>query len=518
MWLFYLMSSSRRLRGAMGINGGREMNGRVPQPHLLAISLAVVCACSSVQAIVYHVDDSAPAGGDGLAWSTCFDSLVDALALAASDDEIRVAQGIYKPTTGTDRSATFSLLSGVSLLGGYAGYGATDPNTRDISAFETVLSGDIGTTSFAFDNSYHVLTASGADATALLSGFTITAGKANGSSDNARGAGMYSYSGSPTVTDCTFIANAAQSTGGAIHNVQSSSPVLTRCTFVANEAYWGGAIANDDFSDPCIVACKFLGNDARFDGGAIYNGWRSNPALLNCLLSGNTADRGAGVFSFEHSKPLLINCTVVANQADDVGAGIYTILGPPFEFHLINCIFWGNTDKNGAGELAQSAGSVQVFVDYSCIQSWTGTMGGTGNVGDDPCFVDADGPDNTAGTDDDNVRLLANSPCIDTAHNASLPAGVDRDLDSRDRIRNGNCTGPATVDMGAHEFTFADQGDINGDCFVDLGDFEPFAAAWQSQPHQTNWNPNCNIALPPDNIIDDHDLLIIIQNWLTSTP
>ena len=49
--------------------------------------------------------------------------------------EIRVAQGVYQPDrsaaepNGTgNREATFQLISGVTLKGGYVGFGEPDPN------------------------------------------------------------------------------------------------------------------------------------------------------------------------------------------------------------------------------------------------------------------------------------------------------------------------------------------------------------------------------------------------------
>ena len=39
---------------------------------------------------------------------------------------------------------------------------------------------------------------------------------------------------------------------------------------------------------------------------------------------------------------------------------------------------------------------------YSDVES---SFPGTGNIDTDPMFIDADGPDDVPGTDDDNVRL-----------------------------------------------------------------------------------------------------------------
>jgi len=86
-----------------------------------------------------------------------------------------------------DRLVSFELKSGVTLRGGYAGLALSDPDTRDITAYKTILSGDLKgddrAVSEAFDlyseasrsdNSVHVVTAYDVDSTALLEGVTIT--------------------------------------------------------------------------------------------------------------------------------------------------------------------------------------------------------------------------------------------------------------------------------------------------------------------------------------------------------
>jgi hypothetical protein len=91
---------------------------------------------------------------------------------------------------------------------------------------------------------------------------------------------------------------------------------------------------------------------------------------------------------------------------------------------------------------------------------WDSSLGmdGGGNIAADPQFVDPDGTDNTPGTADDNLRLLATSPALDAGNNADLPADtadldgdgdtsepLPLDLDGGPRIVNG------IVDMGAYE-------------------------------------------------------------------
>ena len=147
-------------------------------------------------ATTLYVSSNAPAGGDGQSWSTAYACLQDALAVAAMDPnvtEIHVSQGIYKPDRSEygnvlpgNRWASFHLRSGLAVLNGYAGPGVpSNPDTHDTVAFETTLSGDLlgdDGPNFAnnAENSLHVVMAAYTDATAVLDGFTIAAGNANG--------------------------------------------------------------------------------------------------------------------------------------------------------------------------------------------------------------------------------------------------------------------------------------------------------------------------------------------------
>lgn len=175
--------------------------------------------------------------------------------------------------------------------------------------------------------------------------------------------------------------------------------------------------------------------------------------------------------------------------------------------NLANCILWGNTDGGGSDESAQihNSGSTPV-VNYCCVQGWTGGLGGTGNIGGDSLLRDPDGPDNTVGTEDDNLRLSVGSPCIDAGDNTAVPPdtadldgdantaeptpldldGAPRFFDDPNTTNTGNGT-PPIVDMGAYEHGLGTCGDpdhpypvmdFNDDCIVDFVDFAFFANYW----------------------------------------
>lgn len=250
---------------------------------------------------ILYVDDDATGANNGSSWSDAYMYLQDALAAAEASggvvSEIRVAQGIYKPDRGAgqtpgDRDATFSMLNGVAIRGGYAGWGAADPDERDIAAYASVLRGDLdgddpsaegvecclphdtpgcideactvavcaaeptcceqrwdhlcvdlaldncGTLSGICNNARHIVTSMGVDPTAVLEGLTITGGFGDDTMDfYPQGAGMYNNGGSPTVDDCTFTGNAAfgcHGGYGVAFYTSGGSPALTRCRFTGN--------------------------------------------------------------------------------------------------------------------------------------------------------------------------------------------------------------------------------------------------------------------------------------------
>jgi hypothetical protein len=428
---------------------------------LAALSLVLVIAGSSSGRVIY-VDANSPGPiHDGTSWDQALQYLQDALdeaSLAGDVNEVRVADGTYRPDRdwfypgGTgERAATFELVDGVAVKGGYAGYG--DPNVRDVEAYETVLSGDLDGNDVDVnnacdlvgeptrgENSYHVVTGSGTDANAVLEGFTVTGGNANGSDPDDRGGGMYNISGNPSVSDCTFVSNSAGlgggmqndassptvsnckfvtnagvSNGGGIHNCNGSSPTITDCTFESNCAERGGGLHNTgSSSNPVVANCVFILNSSAIRGAGADN--YGNQALTrNCLFVANSAPAGAGMHNW-NSSGHVTNCTFAANAALNGGGGMYNKGSTTV---VTNCILWGNTDLMGAGESGQIFG-LGTIVNYSCVQGWTGVFGGAGNFDEDPCFADPCGGDyhlkSESGRCDPNGAWVVDdvtSPCID---------------------------------------------------------------------------------------------------------
>jgi len=444
-----------------------------------------------------YVDETASGSNNGSSWADAFNCLQDALDEASQGYRIWVAAGTYYPdTTGLadPREASFQMINGVAIYGGFAGTEDTLAQ-RDVQSSVTILSGDIGTVSEDSNNCYHVFyhpEGLDLDSTAVLDGFTISSGNANGSWPNHVGAGMFNDSGSPTVTNCTFSGNSANSAGGGMYNYDHSNPTVINCTFSGNSAdSSGGGMFNIE-SSPMVTNCTFSGNSADFGGGMLSD--NSSPMVTNCTFSGNSAGwSGGGMYNYYTDTVKVTNCTFSGNAAQDYdGGGIYN--GGSSTLIVSNCILWGNTDDGPQDESAQifNKATATSVVNYSCVQGWMGT----GNTDADPCFVDADGDEDTLGTADDNLRLQADSDCIDAGDNTAVPLDANDldgdgdttepipfDLDGNRRIVDADNDGISTVDMGAYESIWDSDGDgieepIDEAPTVDSNDFSDAATTY----------------------------------------
>ncbi|MHC4498132.1 MAG: right-handed parallel beta-helix repeat-containing protein [Planctomycetota bacterium] len=326
---------------------------------------------------ILYVDVNAPGQNDGTSWQHAFTDLQAALSVAAAYPEIkeiRVAQGVYKPAgPNGSRDAAFQLVDGVTIRGGFAGYGQPVPNERDLRVYRTILSGDLNSNdgpnfTNRSDNAYHVVVGNIVGIEAVLDGFSVTGG--NGGS------------------------------GGGVYNYKRCNLTFVNCTFSANRASYGGGLYHHGAGNLTLTNCVLTGNSAKDEGGGLLlSGYRTNLTASNCTFSNNSAGDGGAIFSTYHTGLM-----------------------------LTNCIFWQNRDGGGTDESAQiHGGSPQI--NYCCMQGWTDNLGGTGNIGDDPNFVDSHGPDDIIGTEDDNLRLLPTSPCIDAGDNISVPNDI-ADLDN----------------------------------------------------------------------------------------
>ena len=319
---------------------------------LLVSALAFLATPVAVQAgTTWYVDIQANASPDGTTWCSAYTGLETALAVAQPGDEIRVAEGTYRPDQGTgDRTATFRLVDRVGVFGGYAGCGAADPDARNVAVYSTVLSGDLnGDDEADFtnygDNSYHVVTYDDPNATnVVLDGFTISGGNADGTGPGFSNQGggiqirsetIHCIPGGPTIRNCVIRDNWAANHGAANNHALAS--VFENCVFRSNFAghHAGGLLIQS--GSATVRNCSFLYNVTTGDGGGVWAlhdddpscADPSEPLFENCNFTGNRAlhrggstGRGGGLFNARNN-PTITGCTFRFNEAFFFGGGSY---------------------------------------------------------------------------------------------------------------------------------------------------------------------------------------------------
>lgn len=370
------LSTANPALGALADNGGFSRTMR-PNTGSAAINTAASGSCPltdqravpraqgiqcdigavEVEAPACHVKHDASGSNNGSSWANAYQSLQGALA-NANCGEIRVAKGVYTPTSGGDVSISFDIRPGQRVYGGFNGTEAA-LEQRDPAANRTVLSGDLGHDDIADahgivvngtdrqgNNSKRIVKMDGTTAAGnigantVLDGFAITA------------AAGWDHNGGGLLCDGS----------GAGHEC---SPTLRNLLFSANLADAGGAVYNagrdGGRANPTLLNVTLRNNTASYGGGGMYNegrnGGDSSPTLVNVTFAGNwgMALENDGS-SNGNSSPLLNHVTFHANIDRWTAASIHNTasMGGTSEPILTNVIVWGGTFSlpEEAGECA----------------------------------------------------------------------------------------------------------------------------------------------------------------------
>ncbi|WP_461533045.1 BspA family leucine-rich repeat surface protein [Sinomicrobium sp.] len=374
--------------------------------------------------------------GDGSSWTNAIPELADALKWAREQYDadntwlqndslqIYVAEGIYKPlyraedgnyTTATpnDRNNAFVIVNNVQLYGGFPKGGASFEN-RNREMYKTTLSGDLnGDDAADFtnyeDNAYHVLIAVGEMQNALIDGFTVEGGNANGS-----------FNSPITVGGVEGIIPAV---GGGMINASTIEVVYTN--FTKNRGTICGAWGNL-IGDPVLKYVEISGNQGNNSGGWYNND--GNASLTNVLFK----DNGVSWYHANGS-PNLTNVTMLDNWTigtsnQPVAPKIYNSIVQgdenqesfPTEYILRNTVV-NNTLYDQAGDQQTLSGSVvdeatgHLFLESPAV-----------NAGDNQLLAEA---------------LYGNGGTLN---------GAEADLDGELRVYDFDNGG--IVDIGAYEY------------------------------------------------------------------
>ncbi len=329
---------------------------------------------------------------------------------------------------------------------------------------------------------------------------------------------------SVVIRDSQFINNEGIGSGGALHlersdNVGTIPAIIENCLFLNNLTFGAGGAALYRETAVRTSNCTFLGNiairpgnNSNGNGGAIVTTFKPQE-FVNCLFAGNSAKQVGGVWVFDALPASFVNCTFVNNESIFPGVEIGGLFGHQSVVIADNLVLWNN---GGTTEGAQVAlNNATLDINSSLIQGLTGIHGGVGNIGDDPLFANALGPDGVPGTSDDDLRLTSGSPAIDSANNFAVPDDVQGDLDGNARFvddpatRDTGLGEPPIVDMGAYEFQANVPGDLDGDGTVGASDLLILLASWgpcdDCEDCDADIDGNCTVGAS--------DLLILLSNW-----
>jgi hypothetical protein len=529
----------------------------------ISIFFAVLCTAATISGKVIYVDDSAIGSNDGTRWENAYIYLQDALADANTAEkpvEIRIAQGVYTPDQGAgitpgNQMAEFQLINGVSVLGGFAGVGATEPDARYIEAYRSIFSGDLARDDADVDNpdgysdeptraenSSSIVSGDDTNETAVLDGVTITAG----------GIGISNWFGSPSVANCTFTytrtgifslhsdqriigctfkgiwSEAIYESGGnlilidcafvgntgrAIHcspygeltlhnctfidnNVRG--PEMISCTFQENIRMYGCKFINNTISGLAVVWSdvnqEFIAENCIFAGnvGVAIKHWSKRLVISNCVFAGNMGDNQGGVIDSDSQYNSIQNCTFSDNSSKGDSSVLYLRYGGK----ISNCIFWSNNSpaiENRFGEIT---------INYCNIEAgWPGE----GNIDVDPCFVSSGYWDQNGTPEDVNDDLW-----VEGDYHLQSQAG-HWDQQSKTWVQD-NLTSPC-IDAGDPNSP------IGAEPFPNGGRLNIGAYCTTNEASKSYFGkpvPEVIISgdINGDGVVDDEDLAILNSHWM----
>ena len=404
----------------------------------------------------YFVRPVATGDGSGRNWANATADL--AATLAIPEAEVWVAAGTYYPSGTDDRSASFTLGANTQAYGGFNGTESTR-NERNFTTHQTILSG------LADGGSYHVVKHTNISSTAVLDGFTITNGQADGlaHTDNARGAGIFHDNSQVVLRNLKVQSNTATSQGGGFYSRNGATSTLTNVAFISNSAGAGGAIFTQDSIDG--DRCEFTDNQAVEYGGAVMIelAQAASPmkraTFTNTVFQNNSltsAGLGSALY-LRHVDATLHNVTVYGNRAPEnpnagyLDTAVYVDSG---SVDVRNSILYGNRNP----ELPAPSFPIersQIYVPYenlngttaiyisNLIQGYRTTGGGGGAQRTAPNAVGNFDADPKFATN--TVRPQADSPFIDRG---TGDADAQRGADLAGEPRKVG----SQIDPGAYEF------------------------------------------------------------------
>lgn len=377
----------------------------------------------------WYVDAAAPAGGNGQSWPTAFDDLQAALAVAGAGHQIWVAQGTYHPVTPADsgnvsiseKQATFELVSGATLLGGFetdaCGGGARGSQP-------SILSGDLADNDADSDedgindtglddNSHNVVTANSPAPGTLVDGFWIIGGVSEGSSVRS-GAGLVQRGGDLAVSNMYFAGNHSSlfGNGGAL-GVEQGNLQISDGLFEANTANGnGGALGLVGPGRVDLRQVDFVNNHGKGGGGALYWTGDVGGRLYDVTFDDNQVStdgggngNGGGLY-IDGGTATLAHVEFLSNSATQLGGGMHVRTGAVAVSHSV---FYDNQADNAGGALSSAGFSDGLTLAYTVLSRNSAVNGGGVYAGGPLRMTHTTVADNMASSSGGGIYVIGNT-------------------------------------------------------------------------------------------------------------
>jgi hypothetical protein len=228
------------------------------------------------------------------------------------------------------------------------------------------------------------------DATAVLDGFMLQSGNADGTGEHGYGGAMYNYGSSPTLINLKFIENEANVAGGAIYNRTGSAVTIVNSEFINNRfkqsgslEHGGGAIKSFEQSSILVINSLFEDNNGpdlngESYGGAIYNQCCNTDEIRSSVFRSNGNVRGGGAIANynDGTNPLIISSKFLGNQAR-YGGAIYGNGGNNGNSpEIVNTVITGNRATVNGGGVYNKSASNPTFVNVTIAGNYADNDGG----------------------------------------------------------------------------------------------------------------------------------------------
>jgi len=242
----------------------------------------------------------------------------------------------------------------------------------------------------------------------------------------SQGGGVYCNGYCYATFESCSITNNSASEGGGIHCDFYDAPIFIDCTIANNISTTvepiqsgGGGISCFEDSHPEFYDCIINSNTASRYGGGVLCVSGSHPQFEGCVIDKNIALNG-GAFSLMQSSVIITNSDICNNNASDNGGGFYCFFNSSIS--IGSSIIWANQPQQvllyistASFHYSDLQGGPDNIINNGGTVNWM-----TGNIDEDPLFIDKDNGDFT---------LYQESPCIDTGNELNYdPDGTRIDM------------------------------------------------------------------------------------------